>query len=136
MFENLPDTVLNIIESGWPITVVLTTLLVLITSMTVFMITSPSLYTPYNPDLLMEKTEEGDKPVDWRDEYGRFWTQAKGVRYIKPDTSVQIVVLGDIGRSPRMQNHAISVAKNMGRVDIIGYQGTDLRTVQRSLLRY
>lgn len=38
-------------------------------------------------------------------------------------TSVQIVVLGDIGRSPRMQYHAISVAKNGGRVDIIGVLG-------------
>ena len=38
-------------------------------------------------------------------------------------TSVQVLVLGDIGRSPRMQYHAISIAKNGGRVDLIGYQG-------------
>ncbi|KAI1944592.1 mannosyltransferase [Ophidiomyces ophidiicola] len=37
-------------------------------------------------------------------------------------TSVQIVVLGDIGHSPRMQYHAQSVAKHGGRVTIIGYQ--------------
>jgi hypothetical protein len=37
--------------------------------------------------------------------------------------SVQIVVLGDIGRSPRMQYHALSVAKHGGRVEIIGYLG-------------
>lgn len=37
--------------------------------------------------------------------------------------SVQIVVLGDIGRSPRMQYHALSVVQNGGYVDFVGYQG-------------
>jgi beta-1,4-mannosyltransferase len=41
----------------------------------------------------------------------------------KYKTSVQIVVLGDIGRSPRMEYHALSIAKNGGRVDIIGVLG-------------
>ena len=35
--------------------------------------------------------------------------------------SVQILVLGDVGRSPRMQYHALSVAKHGGRVDLIGF---------------
>ncbi|KAL2005579.1 hypothetical protein VTN00DRAFT_10072 [Thermoascus crustaceus] len=43
----------------------------------------------------------------------------------QPKTSVQILVLGDIGRSPRMQYHALSIAKRGGRVDIIGYQESD-----------
>lgn len=34
---------------------------------------------------------------------------------------VQILVLGDIGRSPRMQYHAASVAKHGGQVQLIGY---------------
>lgn len=38
--------------------------------------------------------------------------------------SVQILVLGDIGRSPRMQYHAISIAKHGGKVDLIGYNGS------------
>lgn len=38
-------------------------------------------------------------------------------------TSVQILVLGDIGRSPRMQYHALSIAKHGGEVVIIGYNG-------------
>ena len=37
--------------------------------------------------------------------------------------SVQVLVLGDIGRSPRMQYHALSIARHGGRVDLIGYQG-------------
>ncbi|CAJ2514294.1 Uu.00g024130.m01.CDS01 [Anthostomella pinea] len=48
-------------------------------------------------------------------------------RYVKQSpasnqsVSVQILVLGDIGRSPRMQYHALSVARHGGKVDIIGY---------------
>lgn len=41
----------------------------------------------------------------------------------EPKTTVQILVLGDIGRSPRMQYHALSIAKHGGQVDIIGYHG-------------
>jgi beta-1,4-mannosyltransferase len=41
----------------------------------------------------------------------------------EPKISVQVLVLGDIGRSPRMQYHAMSIAKHGGRVDIIGYNG-------------
>lgn len=37
--------------------------------------------------------------------------------------SVQILVLGDIGRSPRMQYHALSIARHGGHVQFIGYQG-------------
>jgi beta-1,4-mannosyltransferase len=39
------------------------------------------------------------------------------------DVSVQIVVLGDIGRSPRMQYHALSIAKHGGHAELIGYAG-------------
>ena len=35
----------------------------------------------------------------------------------------QVLVLGDVGRSPRMQYHALSIAKNGGTVDLIGYIG-------------
>lgn len=34
------------------------------------------------------------------------------------------MVLGDIGRSPRMQNHAISFAKVGFSVNIVGYPGS------------
>ncbi|RUP42885.1 hypothetical protein BC936DRAFT_137947, partial [Jimgerdemannia flammicorona] len=37
---------------------------------------------------------------------------------------VQVVVLGDIGRSPRMQYHAVSLAEAGCSVDFIGYKGT------------
>ncbi|KAL0443672.1 UNVERIFIED_CONTAM: UDP-glycosyltransferase TURAN [Sesamum latifolium] len=38
---------------------------------------------------------------------------------------VAVVVLGDIGRSPRMQYHALSLARQACLdVDIVGYGGT------------
>ncbi len=41
---------------------------------------------------------------------------------LKPDkTSVFIVVLGDVGRSPRMNYHSLSLVKLGYRVSIIGY---------------
>ncbi|OJJ78459.1 chitobiosyldiphosphodolichol beta-1,4 mannosyltransferase [Aspergillus glaucus CBS 516.65] len=44
----------------------------------------------------------------------------------EPKTRIQILVLGDVGRSPRMQYHALSVAKHGGQVDIIGYHESEL----------
>ncbi|KAI9737553.1 MAG: mannosyltransferase [Cirrosporium novae-zelandiae] len=41
------------------------------------------------------------------------------------NTAVQVLVLGDIGRSPRMQYHALSIAKHGGHVDLIGYLESD-----------
>lgn len=41
----------------------------------------------------------------------------------KHSVRVQILVLGDIGRSPRMQYHALSIARHGGFVDLIGYCG-------------
>ncbi|KXH49317.1 glycosyl transferase group 1 [Colletotrichum simmondsii] len=40
------------------------------------------------------------------------------------DDHIQILVLGDIGRSPRMQYHAMSIMKHGGRVDLVGYKET------------
>ena len=39
---------------------------------------------------------------------------------------VAVLVLGDIGRSPRMQNHAVSFARAGWDVDIIGFRGKSL----------
>jgi beta-1,4-mannosyltransferase len=57
--------------------------------------------------------------------YGTQTSPAKtnGASSSTPKMSIQILVLGDIGRSPRMQYHAMSIAKHGGHVDLIGYQG-------------
>ena len=48
-------------------------------------------------------------------------------RYVQREASdppsVQILVLGDIGRSPRMQYHAQSFLKHKAEVQLIGYLG-------------
>lgn len=36
---------------------------------------------------------------------------------------VQVVVLGDAGRSPRMQYHCLSLVQQQFKVDLIGYGG-------------
>lgn len=43
----------------------------------------------------------------------------------EPKIRVQVIVLGDIGRSPRMQYHALSIARAGGKVDLIGYHGEE-----------
>lgn len=43
---------------------------------------------------------------------------------MEDDRGVCVVVLGDIGRSPRMQYHAISLARHGYKVDMIGYGET------------
>ena len=39
-----------------------------------------------------------------------------------------VVVLGDVGRSPRMQYHAMSLRKEGYKVDIVGYAGSAPRS--------
>ena len=64
--------------------------------------------------VLPSRYQSEDSPLDERTSNGNK----------KPRTSVQVLVLGDIGRSPRTEYHAISIAKHGGRVDLIGYRGT------------
>ena len=42
---------------------------------------------------------------------------------LKKTSNVCILVLGDIGRSPRMQNHALSLAYSGRRVHLVGLPG-------------
>ena len=48
-------------------------------------------------------------------------------------TRAQILVLGDIARSPRMRNHALSLARHGIRVDLIGYVGKILKGDQENI---
>lgn len=51
--------------------------------------------------------------------------------------NVCVVVLGDIGRSPRMQYHSLSLAKMGHKVDIIGYGETEpLDSIKKAPLLY
>ena len=44
--------------------------------------------------------------------------------WISGKKNICIVVLGDVGRSPRMQYHALSFVKTGFNADIVGYGGT------------
>lgn len=57
------------------------------------------------------------------DAYGEEDVRVFSEETIRARKRTQILVLGDIGRSPRMQYHALSLAKLGVAVDLIGYVG-------------
>jgi beta-1,4-mannosyltransferase len=97
--------------------------LIISSLVTLFLFTLPTQYDPYNPDLVQEDVPEEEKKKSVDSAYGYFNKHRATNKVLKVEGSTQVVVLGDIGRSPRMQYHAISIAKHGGRVDLIGYQG-------------
>lgn len=96
--------------------IVLTLFVIASTLFTIILLTLPKQYDPYQ-DKSFKIVEGKGKEVELKTKDGKdqpTWKQGK---------TVQVVVLGDIGRSPRMQYHALSIAKHGGRVFLIGYQG-------------
>ena len=57
------------------------------------------------------------------DAYGEEDIRVASPEKIRARNRTQVLVLGDIGRSPRMQNHALSLARRHIAVDLIGYTG-------------
>jgi len=86
----------------------------------------PSIYSPYNADFVRVEGTDGVSETAPTSGYGRFYAGPDTQKKLIVDKSVQVVVLGDLGRSPRMQYHAISLAKSGARVDLIGFTGTNL----------
>lgn len=96
----------------------ITVIFLLSTLFTIFLAVLPGSYNPYEHDKVIETVSEPDVRTGGA---GRTKRKARKLK-----TSVTVVVLGDIGRSPRMQYHAISVAKHGGRVELVGYKGQTL----------
>ena len=96
-------------QSGTPNSVAIALALFLVTAVFLFA-TWPS---RYGPNAQLEHIDGTSQSAERRPKDGH-----------KKHISVQVVVLGDVGRSPRMQYHAISLAKHGARVYIIGYVGT------------
>lgn len=109
----MQDILDGLLDYLLPVVVVLSTLV------TIVLLTFPSRYDPQH-DSPLPGTRGEVSGTRGNATSGKADEAAKTGR---PPVSVQIVVLGDIGRSPRMQYHALSIAKHGGRVDIIGYQG-------------
>lgn len=90
------------------------------TTFSLVLLTLPSQYDPYK-DRPLKIVDENGNEVEATDKDG------KTTPPFRQGRTTQVVVLGDIGRSPRMQYHAISIAKHGGRVFLIGYKGTRRR---------
>jgi hypothetical protein len=106
-----------LLEDGFAhgVQVGITVLVVLFTVFLVFILTLPPQYNPYK-----------DRPPLPDNEHENLKRDGKGGKSTpkwKTGRTVHVVVLGDIGRSPRMQYHAISIAKHGGRVYLFGYTG-------------
>lgn len=107
-------------SSVWEIC--LTLAVVVSTAITAFMITVPSAYSHFDVSQADESAfNDEDKKESVRSGYDYFSKHKDDKGKLRFDVTVQVVVLGDIGRSPRMQYHALTIASNGGRVDVIGY---------------
>ncbi|KAF2640246.1 beta-1,4-mannosyltransferas-like protein [Massarina eburnea CBS 473.64] len=89
------------------------------TIFTIILLTLPSQYDPYKDKPMVFKNEEGEEV----DTVGK---DGEKNPYFRQGRTAQVVVLGDIGRSPRMQYHALSIAKHHGKVYLIGYQESEI----------
>lgn len=102
--------------------ILLTLAVILSTAFTILILTLPSRYSNFQADeLTQDSFTDSDRKNADRSGYAFFNDHKDDDGRFKVKSTVEVVVLGDIGRSPRMQYHALSVANNGGRVDLIGY---------------
>ena len=103
-------------KASWWLDIALYVVLALSTLFTFVLVTLPKQYDPYKDKSLRAVNDKGDE-IELKGKDGKKKLDFKAGR------TTQVVVLGDIGRSPRMQYHAISLAKHGAKVYLIGYQG-------------
>lgn len=110
-------TIWNVLLSG----AVLATVL-----LSIFIFTLPTSYTHFLPDTLKETAfSDTDKNNAKQSGYNYYLRHRDATGRLQTKTSVQVVVLGDIGRSPRMQYHALSLAACGATVQLLGYVETE-----------
>ncbi|SMR56050.1 unnamed protein product [Zymoseptoria tritici ST99CH_3D1] len=112
-------------EATWNVLLVLA--LAAIAIGLLLLLTLPSTYSHQQPRFINENffTPE-DKKDAQKSGYAYYLKHRDSNGHYRVDTSIQIVVLGDIGRSPRMQYHALSLASHGASVDMIGYAGAEV----------
>lgn len=97
------------------------------TLLTVFILTLPTAHSHFEPGYISEEDfTEDDKLRPDRSGWSYFQTYRDVDEKLKTEATVQVLVLGDIGRSPRMQYHALSIASHGGRIDLIGYSESEI----------
>ncbi|KAB8346201.1 hypothetical protein FH972_023246 [Carpinus fangiana] len=130
-------------DSMWAVTLfVITTFGSGVAVVVLLLILGPTQYNPYRPGLIQEQSQQDGGTFtalknEGKDSYGRFSQGRNTTKKLNSETTVQVVVLGDIGRSPRMQYHAKSLVEQGVRVQLVGYQESDLlpELVQHPLLQ-
>lgn len=87
-----------------------------------FLFTLPPAYSHFHPGkITSEFFTEQDRKNKTQSGWDYFQSHKDEAGSLETKTTVQVVVLGDIGRSPRMQYHALSLAKRGAPVQLIGY---------------
>lgn len=113
--------VLDILQLILPVAVTIST------ALTIFIATLPQIYDRSQPREIVDSDfTEADKKNAEKSGYASYQAHKDENGVFKVDTSVHVVVLGDVGRSPRMQYHALSIAARGGRAVIIGYVDSDV----------
>lgn len=125
-------------SSSWPflLEAALTTAVIFSTLLTIFLLTLPSSYSHFrNHDLTNESFSDEHKKNPKTSGYAYFQDHKDEDGRLRIDVTVQVVVLGDIGHSPRLQNHALSIAAHGGKVELVGYTDSEVHPdIQRSRL--
>lgn len=97
------------------------------TALTIFIATLPQIYDPSAPREFQESDfSEEDKKNAEKSGYAAYQAHKDSDGIYRAHASVHAIVLGDIGRSPRMQYHALSIAARGGRAVIVGYVDSDV----------
>ena len=105
----------------------LTTAVFCSTMVTIFILTLPSTYSHFQPGEIAEGNfTEDDKKHSERSGYAYYQKHKDSKGRLRTNATVQVVVLGDIGRSPRMQYHALSIASHGGKVKLTGYVDSEI----------
>ena len=112
---------MDVLETLLPLAVALST------AVTVFILLLPSQYSHFRSTMFCENDfTKIDKKHPGTSGYSYYQNHQNAEGNLQVDATVQVVVLGDIGRSPRMQYHALSIAAHGGKVDLIGYMDSDV----------
>lgn len=109
----------------WEIALVLA--VVLSGAFGVFLFTLPNQFEPTERiEVTQDDFTDDDKAAAEKSGYDHYMRNRNEDGIFSTNTTVHVVVLGDIGRSPRMQYHALSIAAHGGLVNIIGYVESDV----------
>ncbi|KXT18452.1 hypothetical protein AC579_8134 [Pseudocercospora musae] len=111
-------------DLAWNVSLVVGVLIAASTAVSLFIL--PASYSHFHPRSLSKEAFCEKDREDEKSGFAYFQKNKNSDGRLKFEASVQVVVLGDIGRSPRMQYHALSIAQHGGIVDIIGYTGAEI----------